>query len=194
MEVKIKMFTEQVVYFEKGGNHTETLAEIVKEKVITKKIKYVVMSSNSGESALKFHKVLKGTGINLISVTEHAGAHGNDKIAITKERKKELENKGIKVLICSHALSGVSKSISEKFGGTSHVEIIAHILRRISEGTKVAVEVAVMAADAGLVPTDRDIIAVGGTGKGVDTAVIIRSAHMNNFFNLKIKEILAKPL
>jgi len=50
-----------------------------------------------------------------------------------------------------------------------------------------------MAADAGEVPTDREIIAVGGTGKGADTAVVLKPAHMNNFFDLEIREILAKP-
>ena len=188
------MSTEQVVYFEKPGNHTATLAKIVKDKVVTKRIKHLVMSSDTGKSALVFYQVLKGTGINLVSVTEHAGSSGNDRIPITEKRRRELENKGIKVLICSHALSGVDRAVSRKFGGISHIEIIAHTLRRISEGTKVAVEVTLMAADAGLVPTDKDIIAVGGSGDGVDTAVMIRPAHMNNFFNLKIKEILAKPL
>ena len=56
-----------------------------------------------------------------------------------------------------------------------------------------AVEVAVMAADAGLAPTDREIIAVGGTGRGADTALVLRAAHMNSFFDLEIREIICKP-
>jgi hypothetical protein len=74
------------------------------------------------------------------------------------------------------------------------VEIIAETLKRFgTEGVKVAVEVAVMAADAGLVPTDREIIAVGGTGGGADTALVMKAAHMNNFFDLEVREIIAKP-
>jgi hypothetical protein len=188
------MLKESIIYFEKPGNHTEELANIVREKVIAKGIKHLVMSSNSGESALKFYEILKDTGVNIVSVTEHAGFSGEDKIKINEEKKKELEKRGIKLLMCSHILSGIGRSISKKFGGISHVEIIAHILRCISEGTKVAVEVAVMAADAGLIPTDTDVIASGGTGRGVDTAIIVKAAHMNNFFNLNIKEIIAKPL
>jgi hypothetical protein len=61
------------------------------------------------------------------------------------------------------------------------------------EGLKVAVEVAVMAADAGLIPTDREVIAVGGTGRGADTAIVLKAAHMNNFFDLEVREIIAKP-
>ena len=98
------------------------------------------------------------------------------------------------MLVCSHALSGVGRSITGKFGGVSHVEVIAHTLRLFgTDGIKVAVEVAVMAADAGLVPTDREIIACGGTAGGADTAIVLKAAHMNNFFDLEIREIIAKP-
>jgi hypothetical protein len=58
---------------------------------------------------------------------------------------------------------------------------------------KVCVEIAVMAADAGLIPTDCDVLCVGGTGRGADTAVVLRPAHMNHFFDLRIREILCKP-
>jgi hypothetical protein len=132
--------------------------------------------------------------VTLISVSEHAGFGGGDEPSMKPERRKELEEKGVHVLVCAHALSGVGRSITKRFGGVSHVEIIAHTLRLFgTEGLKVAVEVAVMAADAGLVPTDREIVAVGGSSRGADTAIVLRAAHMNSFFDLEIREILAKP-
>jgi hypothetical protein len=74
------------------------------------------------------------------------------------------------------------------------VEIIAHVLRLFGgDGIKVAVEVSVMAADAGLIPTSREIISVGGTSGGADSAIVLKAAHMNNFFDLEIREIIAKP-
>jgi hypothetical protein len=63
----------------------------------------------------------------------------------------------------------------------------------MGEGTKVCVEVTLMAADAGLIPVDRDIIAIGGTGRGADTALRICPANSAKFFDLKIREIIAKP-
>ncbi|MDH7570440.1 MAG: hypothetical protein QHJ73_12740, partial [Armatimonadota bacterium] len=76
----------------------------------------------------------------------------------------------------------------------SRVEVIAHTLRRFGgDGLKVAVEVAIMAADGGLVPTAEEVIAVGGTGRGADTAVVLRAAHQNTFFDLEVREILCKP-
>ena len=71
--------------------------------------------------------------------------------------------------------------------------MIAHVLKLMSQGVKVAVEVAIMAADAGAVPTDEEIIAVGGSGTGADTAIVLQGAHQNNFFDLDIREIIAMP-
>jgi hypothetical protein len=70
---------------------------------------------------------------------------------------------------------------------------MANVLRLMGEGTKVCVEITLMAADAGLIPADRDIVAVAGTGKGADTALRIWPANAARFFDLKIREIIAKP-
>jgi hypothetical protein len=58
---------------------------------------------------------------------------------------------------------------------------------------KVVVEIVAMAADAGVIPTDKDVVSIGGTGKGADTALLIKPANAARFFDLKIKEIIAKP-
>lgn len=34
---------------------------------------------------------------------------------------------------------------------------------------------------------------MGGTGGGWDTAIVLRAAHQNSFFDLEIREVLAKP-
>jgi hypothetical protein len=170
------------------------VAQAVSKRAQELGIEHVVVASNSGQTALKFWQELKGMKINLVCVSSHAGYSGGDEIRLNEDTKKEMENKGIKTLICSHALSGVSRSITGKFGGTGRVEIIAHVLRLFgSDGIKVAVEISIMAADAGLIPTNREIIAAGGTGRGADTAIVLKAAHMNNFFDMEIREIIAKP-
>ena len=74
------------------------------------------------------------------------------------------------------------------------LELFAKVLRLFGEGTKVCIEITVMASDANLVPMDgSDIIAIGGSGKGADTAWVIRPAHSNNFFDLKLRKLLCKP-
>ncbi len=189
------MTESKIVYFDKPGpGHSQALAKIVSAAADELGIDTVVVASNSGATGMTFAKELTGRDINLVSVTEHAGFKGGDDWVITRESWDALEAAGAKVLMASHALSGVERSVTNKFGGVSRVEVIAHTLRRFGQGMKVTVEVAVMAADAGLISTDKDIIAVGGAGKGADTATVIRAAHQNNFFDLKIKRILAMPL
>ena len=188
------MTVKEIVYFDKPGpRNTEAVAEAVRKRCEELGINYVVVASNTGDTALKFWDALKDSDVKLISVTEHAGYSGGDKVFITPETRQKLQGKGVEVLMASHILSGVGRSISNKFGGISHVEIIAHTLRRLGQGIKVTVEVSIMAADAGLIPTDVEIIAVGGSGKGADAAAVIKPAHMNNFFDLEIREIIAMP-
>jgi len=189
------MELRETVYFERPGRkNTGAVARAVRARCQELGVKHVVLASSSGKTALVFHEVLEGLDVTLIAVASHAGFRGGDKPSMEPEQREELEAKGIAVLVCSHILSGVERSISSKFGGRSQVEIIAQTLKMFgTEGIKVTVEVAVMAADAGLVPTDRETIAVGGSGGGADTAVVMRPAHMNNFFDLEIREIIAKP-
>ena len=186
---------KDIIYFDRPGpDNTAGVIKAVRKRAEELGIKFIVVASDSGETSLKFWDALKDIEPIMVSVTEHAGFTEGDRIPLSEEKRRELESRGIKVLVCSHALSGVGRSISKKFHGISHVEIIAYTLRQFGgEGIKVAVEVAVMAADAGLIPTDREIIAVGGSGGGADSAVVLRPAHMNNFFDLEIREIIAKP-
>lgn len=189
------MAVKNILYFDKPGPlNSEAVFRAVKKRSEELKIKHIVVASNSGETALKLWEILKNPDYSLVSVTEHAGFYKGDDWLLTAEKRTELENKGIKILMCSHALSGISRSISKKFGGISRVEMIASTLRQFGgEGIKVAVEISVMAADAGLIPTDREIISIGGSARGADSAVVLRAAHMNNFFDLEIREIIAKP-
>ena len=189
------MTVKEIVYFDRrGSENTAAVIEAVKSRCTELGIKHVVVASDSGGTALGLWETLQDTGVSVICVPQHAGYIGGDESSITPEKKKVLEAKGIQVLICAHALSGIGRSITKKFGGVTPVEIIAHTLRRFGgDGIKVAVEVAVMAADAGLISTDREIIAVGGSGGGADAAIVLKAAHMNNFFDLEIREIIAKP-
>ena len=65
--------------------------------------------------------------------------------------------------------------------------------RRFSQGVKAAIECSIMAADAEALPVGEDIIAIAGTGKGADSAIVIRAANQNRFFDMKVREIIAMP-
>jgi hypothetical protein len=62
-----------------------------------------------------------------------------------------------------------------------------------SQGVKVCVEIAVMALDSGLVPPGEKVIAIGGTGRGADTALVVVPAHSQNFLETRILELICMP-
>jgi hypothetical protein len=68
------------------------------------------------------------------------------------------------------------------------------------QGFKVAIEVILIAADKGEISLYEDVIGVGGTGRGTDTAIIARATTSKEIFTedhskkLEIREILAMPL
>jgi hypothetical protein len=83
--------------------------------------------------------------------------------------------------------------VRNKIGTYQIDEIIAFTFRTFGQGTKVAVEIALMAADAGFVRTDEDVISIGGSGRGADTALVLRPATSSLLFDLKVKEVICKP-
>ncbi len=87
----------------------------------------------------------------------------------------------------------MGRAVRKKLGTYELEEIIAYTLRIFGEGMKVVCEIALMAADAGLVRTDEPVIAIAGTGRGADTAVVLRPANAQTFFDMRIMEILCKP-
>jgi hypothetical protein len=89
-------------------------------------------------------------------------------------------------------LRSLGTAIRDMAGGYSEQELIANTLRMFSQGVKVCVEIVAMAADSGLIPFD-DVVAIAGTGRGADTACLIRANSSNRFFKIKIKEFFAKP-
>ena len=179
------------MYFESVGMvNTHNAAALALKVAIEKNIKYIVVASSSGDTA----KLLKNTNdINIICVTHANGYPEPGKNEMSQKIRSELEDLGIKVLTTTHVLSGAERGISTSFGGAYPVEIIAHSLRMFGQGTKVCVEVSIMALDAGLIPYGEPIVAIGGSGKGADTAVIITPSHASSIFKTKIHQTICKP-
>ena len=84
-------------------------------------------------------------------------------------------------------------AMQKKFKTSTIGDIFRGTLRSFGQGTKVCCEIAMMAADSGLVGTDEELIAVAGTGRGADTALLMKPVTSPDFFDFKIKEILCKP-
>ena len=186
----------EIVYFAKPGKaNTEAVLDTVEACLKRTGIGHVIVASNSGETGMKAVERLKGSGAKVVVVTSHAGFSGEGVLDMDPETERTLERSGARVVRASHALSGVERSMSKKLGGSSRVEAISEALRSLfGQGLKVCVEITVMASDSGAVPCgDVEVIAIGGTGQGADTACVIRPAHANSFFKMEIREILGIP-
>ena len=153
-------------------------------------IKYVVIASNTGVS---IEKAL-GKFTNIVWVSHHFGYAKPNEFEFTKEMKDKLEAEGIKWVTAAHVLSGSERGLSSKFSGYGPVEIISAALRMFGQGTKVAVEVATMALDAGTIPEGEKIISIGGTGRGLDTALVLTPAHASKILDTKIHEVIIKQV
>ncbi|MGA9141096.1 MAG: pyruvate kinase alpha/beta domain-containing protein [Methanocella sp.] len=191
------MIHRDIVYFEKAGSqNTDDTIRLALVRAKELGIRYVVVASSSGATGLKAAETFGGTGIKVIVVSHHVGFSGPGRRDIDEQYQKQLKELDVPVIEASHALSGVERSITKRLGGASRVESIAEALRTlISVGTKVCVEISIMAADAGLVPVDgkTEIIAIGGTWSGADTACVIKPAHANNFFDMQVREFVCLP-
>lgn len=181
-----------IVYFEKPGKqNTDETLRLAVERAEKLGINHLVVASSTGETAKKALKVARN--INLVVVTYHTGFIGVGKNSMSKDVEEFLRQNGVKIVRQSHILSGLERSISRKLGGVSRTEAIAEALRSLfGHGMKVCVEIAIMAADSGAIPIE-EVVAVGGRSRGADTAVVILPAHMNNFFDMQIKEIICMP-
>jgi len=184
-----------ITYFDKQGeDYTDELILAVKDKLdVAKNIKYILIASTTGESALKLHNAIDNDDITIINVSHNVGFSGDNESDISDEMIAKLENVGIKTYQGLHAFSGAARGVTNKYGGFSPLDVVADTLRMFSHGVKVSAEISLMAADAGLVPVGEEIIAIGGRAHGVDTAVILTPVNSKNLFNMKIHEIIAMP-
>lgn len=180
-------------YFKKPGPaNTKNVLEAVSERAEALSISKVLVASRSGSTAFQALEILK-PDIQIIAVTHVTGFREPNTQALPEGSRKKLESKGVQVLTAQHAFGGVGRAVRNKLSTFQVDEIMAYTLRTFGHGTKVAIELTLMAADAGLVRTDEDVISVGGSRKGADTALVIRPVNTHNFFDLKVRQIICKP-
>jgi len=180
-----------VVFDAPGPANTDRTLQVARERAAALGVRTILVATTEGDVALRALEAL--SGFDLIFVTHAAGFSGANTQQLDAARRKALEDAGARVLTCMHALGGVGRAVRKKFATYELAEIVAHTLRLFGQGMKVCVEIALMAADAGLVTVGEPCVAVAGTGKGADTAVLLVPANVSDFFDLRIAEVLAKP-
>ena len=182
----------KTVYFENpGSENTEEVLRIARQRAEELGIKTILVASTKGDAAVKAMEALKG--FRVIAVSHSTGFAGHDTQEFTEENRRIVESKGGIILTTTHAFAGVSRAMQKKFNTVVIGDIIANSLRILGEGMKVTCEIAMMAADSGLVRTEEDVIAIAGTDHGADTAIVLKPVYTQGFFDLRVREILCKP-
>ena len=198
---------DKIYYFEDlKPDNTDILLDLVKAKAREKGIKHIVVASTRGETGVKAAETFKGSETNVIVVTHQIGPQGPE---LSEENERRIKALGGRIVTCTHAFGGVGSSLRRtppREAGQplpqpywpAYVpptgELIANVLRLFSQGMKVCFEITLMAADAGAIPVGENVIAVAGQGRGVNTAIVVRSANTTSLFDLDVQEIIAKPI
>jgi len=182
----------KIVYFaEPGSQNTDEVLRIARLRAEELGIKTILVASTTGDTAVKAVEAFEG--MRVVAVSHFTGMREpNIQEFIEENRQKVVSRRGV-VLTTTHAFSGLSRAMRKKFNMYLFEEVVANTLRIFGQGMKVACEITLMAADAGLVRTDEDVISIGGTGRGADTALVLHPVNSEDFFDLKVKEILCKP-
>ena len=191
------MIRKDIVYFEKAGEqNTDDTIMLALKRAKELHLQYLVVATSSGATGLKSAKAFKGSGINVIVVGHQVGFSKPGVDEMEESNAREIKDLGAVIIRQTHALSAVERSISRRIGGASRTEAISEALRTLlSNGAKVCVEITIMASDGGCIPVDgkTEVMAIGGTWGGADTACVMLPAHANNFFDMQIREIVAMP-
>ena len=184
----------EVEYFEKAGKgNTDRCLEII-SRLVAEGLSHVVIATTSGETALRLAKQLRGTSVNVVAVTHNVGYSGPNEDECPAVVRRELESLGVKIFTGTILTRGIEAALIKKHQGVYPAYIVAQSLRMLCQGIKVAVEIVVEACDAGMIPEGVDVIAAAGTGRGTDTVAILEAHPSDRFFDVRVKQILAKPL
>jgi len=181
-----------IEYFEKPGpKNTERTLELALRRADELGIHHIVLSSSTGRTAVRAAELIKSE--RLVVVSSMYGMSEPGLTRLTDDNRARLEKAGVRILIQTHVLSGIERAISRKFQGLYPALLVAEVLRIFGQGWKVCIEISLMAADGGGIPVDREIVAMDGTGAGLDTAMVISPAHTNAMFDISVREIICTP-
>jgi len=171
---------KQIMYFkEPGPENTDAVLDCVLRRIKEGDIKTVVVASTSSETGVKFAKSLKGL-CNVIVVSYSR---------MRQEFKEEILRFGGKPLDKTHLPLH-----------TPGMNAVRNSFYALGQGFKVCVEIVLIASDLETLNVGEDVIAVAGTDRGSDTAIVAKACRTSDIFdkdrakNLEIREILAMPL
>jgi hypothetical protein len=186
--------TVKTHYFEEASpEHTAKVLALVEEHLDDNPdLEHIVVATTEGATGIAAAKAFQNKIV--VVVSHQTGFVAENENELSDSNRAQIEKLGATVLTATHVFAGVARSFRKELGTWMTTEIVALALKTFGQGTKVCAEIAMMAADAGLVPVNKDVVCIGGTGRGADTAWIIRPANSHAFPKLRMKACLCKPL
>ena len=179
---------EKIVYYEKAGmENTETTLNLAMERARARNIRKIILASTRGDTARQAAEILTDSSIKMVVVPHQYGFMSPTQ-RFPAELVSELSKQG-------HAVHfGTMLFHTEKLYGMNTPTVMANLLRTFCQGMKVCVEIIFMVVDGGHVEPGEEVIAVTGTGRGADTALVAIAAPSTRLPDLHITEIICKPL
>ncbi|MFC1900983.1 pyruvate kinase alpha/beta domain-containing protein [Chloroflexota bacterium] len=178
---------EKITYFEESGpDNTEETLKLAVERAKARGIKKIVLASTRGDTARLAAERYADSGIKLVVIPHQYGF--GEAQRFPPELVDELAKKGHRVHF------GTMLFHTENFYGSKASTTLANMLRVFCQGMKVCFEIVLMAADGGCVDIGEQVVAVSGSGRGSDTAVVAIASTSTKFNEFHLTEIICKPL
>ena len=198
-----------VTYWEKAGKeHTDATLKIALDAAKERGIGTVLISSTTGYTAEKAVEVFNGSGIKLVVVTHATGYRTKGVQMMPDETRAKLKAAGCEVVTCTDVLTGaVSAGVGRQRPALSDPQegrlpwiipppnvIVANTLRMFCQGVKVCAEIAMMAVDSCAIDSGENVVVVAGSHAGADTAMVVEASESSRIKDMKLREVLCKPL
>ena len=170
---------------------TSNVLEIAKKYAEENGILHVVVATTTGKTGVMASNVFI-KDFNLVAVTHSTGFKHNGEKELLDENKKRMLSNNVRIFTGPMIFHSWNDYYRKKSGSITPTTIIADALRIFGQGTKVAVEIIAMAADAGLIPS-KPVIGIAGTDQGADTVILAESTNSKRLFDMKVIDVIAKP-
>jgi len=178
-------------YASSGPANTGKTLELVRRYADEYHIQHFIVASTTGVSGIQACQMLNPA--KLVVVTHSSGFAEPGTQELLPGNRQQILAAGALIVTAAHAFGGVGRAVRRKFATFQTDELIAMVLRTFSEGIKVACEITLMATDAGTISSGDEVVAIAGTSGGLDTAAVIRAATSQDYFDLRVLEIICKP-
>lgn len=175
-----------IVYHDTPGpGNTEETLDLAVTAATVYDLDTIVVASRTGATAMELMDRLEGTGIRMVVVTPQYGYMGDHEfdwtlIPTIRDAGHEFH-------------TGTMPFHTDALHGCEAPKRMGDVLRIFSQGVQVCVEIAMMAADGGLLKCDRRVVLIAGTGRGADTSMVATPSSSANLEEFRVHEILCKP-